>query len=109
MISHCANPGCTLPFHYRRGGRLYRFDITSPSTPCADVRNAICTLKPSRATVFFWLCDRCSSKYSLKFNFRDGISLAPLTDPAKKLSTAPVIAVGAAIPDQDVNPSHQRQ
>ena len=34
MISHCANPRCTLPFHYLRGGRLYRFDIISPSRPC---------------------------------------------------------------------------
>ncbi len=46
--SHCANPRCTLPFHYLRGGRLYRFDITSPSRPCADVPNAVCTLTPSR-------------------------------------------------------------
>ena len=52
MISHCASPRCTLPFHYLRGGRLYRFDITSPSRPCADVPNAVCTLTPSRATVF---------------------------------------------------------
>jgi hypothetical protein len=47
MISHCANPSCALPFHYLRGGRLYRFDITSPSTPRADVPNAICRLKPA--------------------------------------------------------------
>ncbi len=75
MISHCANPRCTLPFHYLRGGRLYRFDITSPSRPCADVPNAVCTLTPPRPTVFFWLCDECSSKYSLRFNFHDGIGL----------------------------------
>jgi hypothetical protein len=47
MISHRANPRCTRPFHYLRG-RLYRFDITSPSTPCVDVPNAICSLKPAR-------------------------------------------------------------
>jgi hypothetical protein len=93
MISHCANPVCTLPFHYLRGGRLYRFDIASPSTPCTDVPNAICSLKPSRATVFFWLCEQCSSKYSLCFNFRDGARLVPLAVPARKASTAPVIAV----------------
>jgi hypothetical protein len=52
MISHCANPRCRLPLHYLRGGRLYRLDITSPSRPCADVPNAVCTLTPSRATVF---------------------------------------------------------
>jgi hypothetical protein len=96
MISHCANPRCTLPFHYLRGGHLYRFDITSPSMPCTDVPNAVCSLKPARATVFFWLCEQCSSKYLLMFNFRDGTSLAPLTGPATKLRTAPVITVGDA-------------
>ena len=53
MISHCANPRCTLPFHYLRGGRLYRLDSTSPSRPCADVPNAVCTLTPSRAPLYF--------------------------------------------------------
>lgn len=95
MISHCANPNCARPFHYLRAGHLYRFDIASPSTPCADVPNAICSRKPSRATVFFWLCGPCSSQYSLRFNFRDGVSLVPLTGPARQASTAPVIAVRA--------------
>ena len=95
MISHCANPSCALPFHYLRGGRLYRFDIAPVGTPSADVPNAICSLKPSRATIFFWLCGQCSSKYSLCFNFRDGVSPGLLTGPAKKASTAPVIAMWA--------------
>jgi hypothetical protein len=99
MISHCANPDCRLPFHYLRGGRLYRFDIRHPTTPCSDVPNAICSLKPSQGTVFFWLCEKCFSKYSLRFNFRDGISLVSLTDPVRKHNTAPVIAVGGPIPD----------
>ena len=92
MISHCANPDCRLPFHYLRGGRLYRFDIRHPSTPCSDVPNAICNTNPSHATVFFWLCEQCSSQYSLRFNIRTGISLIS-PNSARKLSTAPVIAV----------------
>lgn len=98
MISYCANPDCRLPFHYLRGGRLYRFDIRHPTTPCSDVPNAICSLKPSHGTVFFWLCEKCSSKYSLRFNFRDGISLAALMEPVREHSTAPVIAVEDATP-----------
>ena len=84
MICYGANPVCALPFHYLRGGRLYYFDLVFPSTPCADVPNAICRLKATRAVVFFWLWGQCSSKYSLCFNFRDGVSLAPLTSPARK-------------------------
>jgi hypothetical protein len=93
MISHCANRACASPFHYLRGGRLYRFDLRAPSTPCTDVPNAICSSKPAHATVFFWLCEPCSAKYSLHFNFRDGIRLAPLEAHATRLGTAPVIAV----------------
>lgn len=97
MISHCANPDCRLPFQYWRGGRLYRFDIRHPSAPCRDVPNAICSTKPSQAAVFFWLCEPCSRKYSLKFSIREGLALVLLTDPVRKQSTAPVVSV----PDSD--------
>ena len=77
MISRCANPACGVPFHYLRHGCLYRFDIKSPAFPCNDVPNAICSLKPSRAVVFFWLCERCSASYSLRFDSRTGVALVP--------------------------------
>jgi len=93
MISHCANRACALPFHYLRGGRLYRFDLKAPSTPCADVPNAICSQKPSHATVFFWLCEQCSKRYSLHFDVREGTRLVPRTHHTAKPSTGPVIAV----------------
>jgi len=93
MISHCANHACALPFHYLRGGRLYRFELKEPHTPCADVPNAICDSKPSRATVFFWLCERCSVSYALRFNVREGVRLVSLLNHAQKVGTAPVVAV----------------
>ncbi len=93
MISHCANPACALPFHYLRGGRLYRFDIRSPQVPCADVPNSICTEKPPHAIVFFWLCEHCSSQYSLSFDCREGVKLVSLPRRATRATTAPVIAV----------------
>jgi hypothetical protein len=93
MITHCANRVCASPFHYLRGGRLYRFDLRRPSTSCTDVPNAICSSKPAYATVFFWLCEPCSTKYSLRFNLRDGTELVPLEAPAAKVGTGPVIAV----------------
>ncbi len=95
MISHCANPACTLPFHYLRGGRLYRFDIRSPTMSCADVPNSICREKPSHAAVFFWLCEHCSLQYSLRFNCEDEVSLVPWPHPSRKPTASPVIAVTA--------------
>lgn len=81
MVSHCANPDCRVPFHHLRGGRLYRFEIRSPQSPCADVPNVICSEKPSRATVFFWMCVECCRKFGLKFDSDNGIQLVPLKGP----------------------------
>jgi hypothetical protein len=100
MVSHCANPDCSVPFHYLRGGRLYRFEIRSPKLPCADVPNAICSDKPSRATVFFWMCMECCRKFRLNFDSHDGIQLIPMKGP-RYLSRSPVIAENSdSVPDQ---------
>ena len=93
MISHCANRACARPFHYLRGGRPYRFELKAPNWPCTDVPNAICSAKPSQATVFFWLCEPCSRKFSLQFNCRDGAGLTPLLHEEAKRGPAPVVAV----------------
>jgi hypothetical protein len=100
MISHCANPDCRLPFHYLRGGRLYRFEIRHPSAPCSDVPNTVCSLKPSHAQVFFWLCEQCSLKFSLRFNPQEGLSLTPLVNVPRKRSAAPVVTLGEAASTQ---------
>lgn len=93
MISHCANPACAMPFHYLRGGRLYRFELRAPSLPCTGVPNAICDAKPSHATVFFWLCEPCSRKFSLEFHIHEGAKLVPRKDMGEKYSRAPVVSV----------------
>jgi hypothetical protein len=81
MISHCANPDCKVAFHYFRGGRLYRFDVRRPVEPCKDVPNAICEVKPSQASIYFWLCHDCSLEYTLQFSRDHGISILPLQQP----------------------------
>jgi len=55
MISTCANPACNKPFHYLRGGRLYRFDGRTASANRKTVANAVCSISPSHMSVFFWL------------------------------------------------------
>jgi hypothetical protein len=93
MISHCANPGCNKPFHYLRGGRLYRFDTASPRDCSQDVANAVCAITPTRAAVFFWLCKDCSSKVSLEFNGQQ-VWVTPLGTAARGSNRAPVVALG---------------
>jgi hypothetical protein len=92
MISTCANPACNKPFHYLRGGRLYRFDAVSPPDQSADVSNAVSAIGPTYMAVFFWLCKECSSKLSLKFDGRR-VSVTPLDTARHGLSRAPVVVV----------------
>ncbi len=89
MISTCANPACRTPFHYLRGGRLYRFDSSSPGVYPEDVSNAVCATNSGRCAVFFWLCRDCSSRLLLKFNGQE-VSVVPLNptrrgDPKKSV------------------------
>ena len=96
MISHCANPACRAPLHYLRGGRLYRFELKSPAEPCHDVPNAICTGKPAHAAIFFWLCERCCSRFSLKFDSRLGVRLVAERAIGSRFSSTPLVRAGAA-------------
>lgn len=96
MISHCANPECRAPLHYLRGGRLYRFELKSPAEPCQDVPNAICTNKPARAAIFFWLCERCCLRFSLKFDPPLGVRLVAERALVSRFSSTPVVRAGEA-------------
>ena len=68
MIEKCANPTCSRPFHYLRGGRLYCFELR-PGVAFASRQSA------KRITVYFWICERCSASLSLEFDAERGILL----------------------------------
>jgi hypothetical protein len=92
MISRCANPACNKPFHYLPGGRLYRFDSRKTAAAPKDLVNAMYTLSPGQLSVFFWLCQECSSDLSLRF---DGRYVAVVPERVLgKDSNTPVIPVG---------------
>ena len=66
MLAKCANPSCSAPFRYLRDGRLFRLE--------ADPRFR--SSKPHKLE-FFWLCDRCSPRMSLRIS--DGGKVLPVT------------------------------
>ena len=78
MVKTCANPACAAPFRYWRGGKLFRCDVKTPSEPCRDVPDQICQLKPTRSSVFFWLCENCCSHMTLSFDPHKGLAVVPL-------------------------------
>ncbi len=79
MISKCANPACDRSFHYLHGGRLYRFDGRTTSANPKSVTNAVYNVSPNHISVFFWLCEECSSKLLLRFD-GSAVTVVPTQD-----------------------------
>ena len=97
MISTCANPGCNKPYHYLNGGRLYRFNAACPEELAGEVHNSVCAGGRVRSAIFFWLCDECSSRLTLKY---DGHRLAvePLASGNRGRTRSPVVIAGEVEP-----------
>jgi hypothetical protein len=73
MLSKCANPNCSTPFHYLRDGKLFRWDgigiAHHPVKPAP---------KPNRKVEFFWLCGECASYLTVVFQQGTGVTVRPL-------------------------------
>jgi len=72
----CANPSCAASFDWLAGGKLFRFQrehkefVSSNGTDS----NAI----GSHPVGHFWLCERCSSVYTLRYEPGRGVAIVPL-------------------------------
>lgn len=65
MISFCANPACQIAFDYRQGQffrfhKAYRSGEKPPNT---------------HSVQHFWLCGKCSGKYTLLYSEERGVLL----------------------------------
>ncbi len=61
MVSKCANPGCSAPFHYLRDGKVFRIEIENQPSEPQLVEQA----KPAAHVEHFWLCGPCASTMTL--------------------------------------------
>jgi hypothetical protein len=73
MVTNCANPKCSLPFKYQHEGTLFRL-MLQPTTERGAPHG-----RETRVE-YFWLCPPCSSAFTLIFDERRGVSLAPFGD-----------------------------
>jgi hypothetical protein len=73
MLHKCANPTCTAPFRSLREGKL--FISETYSADAQEVENGA-RRKPRRE--HFWLCDSCSSRFTLQFDTKLGVMTIPL-------------------------------
>lgn len=63
MVEKCANPACSAPFQRLGRGKLFAFEIR---TVAESSRRMSYAVRASRGTsLFFWLCDACSSTATL--------------------------------------------
>jgi len=67
MISKCANPACSVPFHYMREGKLFRMEHDAGrQAPAPEFGEA--DKRPARKVEHFWLCGPCSTSMTLIMN-----------------------------------------
>ena len=73
MVIRCVNPKCSRPFKYRYVGRVFRLRLYGTG------RRGAPQDRETRVE-YFWLCASCSSVFTLIFDERRGVSLAPFGD-----------------------------
>ncbi len=61
MVTKCANPLCSAPFQYLRGGKLFLVDLSRPSSGSERGNAAV----RKKAVEYFWLCDGCSAELTV--------------------------------------------
>lgn len=84
MLSKCANPQCTAPFHYLHEGKLFQIDTSRGlSGPQLVDKN-----KPPHHVEYFWLCGHCSLSMTLAYQRGKGVVMIPLDTPATHSATA---------------------
>ena len=72
MLSKCANPGCPASFLYLHEGKLFRLDTGSEGHIVQS------SSKTSQNLEFFWLCNDCASKLTLRYKKGAGVVTVPL-------------------------------
>jgi hypothetical protein len=76
MLHKCANPACKVPFRSLREGKLFLAE-TFPS----DVNTPIDgTRRKLHRREHFWLCNICSTQFTLRFDPTLGMLAVPFAD-----------------------------
>jgi hypothetical protein len=86
MLSKCANPHCSTPFHYLREGKLFRMEVEAPASPLetgADL-HLVWDKKPSRKIEHFWLCGTCSRTLTLRMDKERRVAVVPIKAEVKR-------------------------
>jgi hypothetical protein len=72
MLQKCANPACSVPFRSIREGKLFLAENRDSHAGASSVRKL--------RREHFWLCDACSSHFTLRFDNDLGMMTVPLAE-----------------------------
>jgi hypothetical protein len=75
MLQKCANPACRVPFRSLREGKLF---LTENRDSRAEASGSSSGRRLRRE--HFWLCDACSSHFTLRFDNDRGMTTVPLAE-----------------------------
>jgi hypothetical protein len=75
MLQKCANPACTVPFRSIREGKLF----LAENRNLQDRTSGVSSFRKLRRE-HFWLCDACSSHFTLRFDSDRGMMTVPLAE-----------------------------
>jgi hypothetical protein len=75
MLHKCANPACSVPFRSLREGKLFLAEML-PS----DLTSFDGSRRKLRRREHFWLCDACSTHFTLRFDINLGMLTVPLSE-----------------------------
>jgi len=90
MLSKCANPECSTPFHYLREGKLFQIDVNGTDITPAGPR--LVDKRLPRRIEYFWLCGPCSASLTLVLQTGRGVVTLPLQRPASRATAAAAAA-----------------
>ena len=78
MLHKCANPACNAPFRSLREGKLFLAETFPTDVTAVFDGNR----RKLRRREHFWLCDACSSHFTLRFDSVLGMLTVPLSERA---------------------------
>jgi hypothetical protein len=87
MVSKCANPDCSTPFHYLREGKVFRIEMEEIS---ADALKpfVVGAKKAARKVEHFWLCGPCSRTMKLIWDKDHQMTVVPKDRPLYRRAAA---------------------
>ncbi len=82
MLSKCANPDCSAPFHYLREGKLFQIEAGDNGPQLVSDK------RPARKIEYFWLCGNCADTMTLALHHSKGVIAIPLPGRAIRRAAA---------------------